>query len=290
MSAGLAEYEWEASPESGQEGEWETEAEAVNDIANWARSQWAAVQTPGSWQRNAALAAARSALASAGQGGAAAMLADRELEGEFESEFESESAGEYELNPARRIYLDAMMEHLAHEAAEAESEEEAAEGFLPLIPMIAGKLLPLAAKVLPKVAGKVMPNIARAVTRVTPRLSRGVNSLARTLYRNPRTRRLVRTIPSIARRTITRVARQAAAGRAVTPAAAQRVLAQQAYRVLARPQETVRVLRRNAAMDHRYHGATRIAGRPRSFRFCPTCGSRTGRSARTCSCHCSWSG
>lgn len=269
MAAGLNEFEWETLHETGAEadrlGEWEEEAGQEGELADWASRQWNGVRSPGSWQRAAALAAARSALSAYGGAGRAIadLLPAREFEGEYEAEFENEEEGEveagelHEINPARKVYLDAMMEHIAHEAAEAESEAEAAEGFLPLIPMIAGKLLPLAAKVLPKVAGKVMPRIARAVTRAAPRLSHGVNNIARTLYRDPRTRQLVRTIPSIARRTITSVARQAAAGRPVTPAMAQRVLAQQAYRVLTRPHETARVLRRNARMDRRYHVVTR---------------------------------
>src|SRR5437588_12270278 len=52
--------------------------------------------------------------------------------GEFESESEFEH--EHELNPIRRVYPDALMEHMAHAAAEAENEHEAAEQFLPLIP------------------------------------------------------------------------------------------------------------------------------------------------------------
>ena len=67
-------------------------------------------------------------------------LPETELETMHESEFE------FELNPVRKVYPDALMEHMAHMVMEAESEQEAAEGFLPLIPLIAGKLLPLAAK------------------------------------------------------------------------------------------------------------------------------------------------
>jgi hypothetical protein len=312
MAAGLAQYEWEALPEAEEElahaGEWETGETSesgelfLGDIANWARSQWAAVQTPGSWQRKVALAAAKSAIPATGialgtrfggpaggiAGGAlgaagASLLPDKELAGELEWE------GEEEISPVRRIYLDAMMEHIAHEAAEAESEDEAAEEFLPLIPMIAGKLLPLAAKVLPKVAGKIMPRIARVVTRATPQLSRGVTNIVRTLYRDPRTRQLVRTVPSIARRTVTSIARQAAAGRPVTPTTAQRALAQQTYRVLTRPQETSRVLRLNRVMDNRYHGSTGTgAARQWGTRYCPTCGRRVERpSGRGCRCSCS---
>ena len=297
MVAPMTEYELEAFGEAelgfGHEGEWEHgEGEAgeqfFGDVANWARRQWSAVQTPGSWQRRAALAAARSALPAAGGwvgekvgglvgpegapigkmvGGAlgsagVSLLPDKEweaeLQGEWESAGEGEWEGEAELNPVRKVYLDAMLEHMAHEAVHAESEEEAVEGFLPLIPLLASKVLPLAAKVLPRIAGKVIPRLARAVTRVSPQLSRSVSNITRTLYRNPRTRQLVRVVPSIAQRTMTRLARQAAAGRAVTPQTAQRVLAQQAYQVLTRPQATMRALRRNAGMDRRYHGVTGI--------------------------------
>ncbi|MGZ4844427.1 MAG: hypothetical protein ACXVJ1_06930, partial [Candidatus Angelobacter sp.] len=56
---------------------------------------------------------------------------ESELEGEGEfagvSELEMEGEGEFEVSPIRKIYADAMMEHLGHMAAEAETEQEAAE-------------------------------------------------------------------------------------------------------------------------------------------------------------------
>jgi hypothetical protein len=219
------------------------------------------------------------------------LFRDREFESELEAAGEWEWEGEQEISPVRRVYLDAMMEHIAHEAAEAESEDEAAEEFLPLIPMLAGKLLPIAAKVLPKIAGKVMPRIARAVTRAVPQLSRGVSNIARTLYRDPRTRQLIRTVPTIARRTVSTLARQAGSGRAVTPQIARRVLAQHAHRVLTRPQETARVLRRNRVLDTRYHGSVGTAAvQPPGHRFCPTCGTpvvrRVTRRSSGCCCSC----
>src|ERR1700756_5203684 len=92
-----------------------------------------------------------------------------ELESDGLPEFEEEvheSAHEmhelHEVSPVRKIYADAMMEHLAHEVAEAQSEHEAAEGFLPLIPLVASKLLPLAAKAIPKIA-RALPRVTRAV-------------------------------------------------------------------------------------------------------------------------------
>src|SRR5215467_4490726 len=187
-----------------------------------------------------------------------------EMESEALPEMEMESTGEsahesaHELSPIRRIYSDAMMEHMAHEVAEAQSEQEAAEGFLPLIPLVASKLLPLAARALPKVA-RMLPRVTRAVNRVTPQLTRGVSRITRTLFRNPRTRPLVRTIPSIARRTVANIARQAATGDTVTPQTAVRALAQQTRTVLRNPKHRAMAIRRSQALDRHAH---RIVGTP----------------------------
>jgi hypothetical protein len=193
---------------------------------------------------------------------------ESELEGEFEGEFESElegfgegeGEGEFESefegpNPVNRIYPDAMMEHMGLAAMEAESEFEAAEHFLPLIPMVASKLLPLAAKALPKIAGKVLPRVARTITRATPRLTRSVAHLTRTLHRNPQTRHLVRLVPSLARRTVASIVKRAAAGRPVTPGAATRILHAQRRHVLGNPRIRRLALRRSRLMDHRFHRA-----------------------------------
>jgi hypothetical protein len=177
---------------------------------------------------------------------------------ELESVHESSHESLHELSPIRKVYQDAMMEHMAHEVAEAESEQEAAEGFLPLIPLVASKLLPLAAKALPKVA-RLLPKITRTVNRVTPQLTRGVSQITRTLFRNPRTRPLVRTIPSIARRTVAHIARQAATGRTVTPQTAVRTLAQQTRTILRSPRHRALAVRRSHTLDRQAH---RIIGTP----------------------------
>jgi hypothetical protein len=171
-------------------------------------------------------------------------------EGEFEGEFEFEGP-----NPVNRIYPDAMMEHMGLAAMEAESEFEAAEHFLPLIPMVASKLLPLAAKALPKIAGKILPRIARTITRATPRLTRSVSHLTRALHRNPQTRHLVRVVPSVARRTVASIVKRAAAGRPVSPVAATRILARQRHHVLGNPKIRRLALRRSRHMDRRFHRA-----------------------------------
>jgi hypothetical protein len=312
MVAPITQHEWEALGEAEAafapegEGEWEGELEAGEQfIGDWAKSGWNWLTREGTPQRKVALAAARAALPRAGAwvgerigglagpegvpiGGAiggvlgtagVSLLPDKEWEAAFESEFEEEGEweGEFEVNPVRKVYLDAVLEHMGHEAAHAESEEEAVESFLPLIPMLAGKVLPLAARVLPKVAAKVIPRMARVVTRVSPQLSRGITNITRTLYRDPRTRGLVRAVPSIAQRTMRRVVRQAATGQMLTPQAAQRVLAQQTYQVLSQPTARLSALRRHAGMDRRYHGTTGIpatsvaAAQP--LGVCPTCGA-----------------
>jgi hypothetical protein len=282
MSVALGEYELEGLGEHELEFESELEGESempemfgFGDIRNWANRQWTAVKKPGSWQNTAVRLADRAILAAAPDIGAAiggdrgssigkalqsagmAVIPEEWRESEMEGEFELEFEGE--ISPVTRIYPDAMMEHMALAAMEAENEHEAAEGFLPLIPLIAGKLLPVAAKMLPKIAGKVIPQVARTLTRVTPQLNRGVGNLARTLYRNPQTRPLLRTVPSVARRAVTTIAKQAAAGRPVTPRAALQVLARANHRVLSNPKIVNAVMQKSQAMDGRAH---RIAGLP----------------------------
>lgn len=215
----------------------------------------------------------------------------QEHEHEMATEFESHELHETEISPVRKYYADAMLEHMGFAAAEAQNEEEAAEGFLPLIPMLAAKALPLVAKlgakVLPKLAGKVLPRAAKAFSRVTPRLTRGVSQIARGLFRNPRTRPLVRTVPTIARRTVTTLAKQAAAGRPVTPMLANRVLASHTRRLLRSPQQTASVIRRARVLDRHLHRVSGGVVQPhfklpavvaqatgaRRACVCPTCGA-----------------
>jgi hypothetical protein len=182
--------------------------------------------------RQVGTAAARSALARG-----MSTIRDGEFEGELEFELEGEFEGEALVNPIRRVYPDAMMEHFGHAAAAARSEAEA-EAFI-------GALIPLAAR--------LVPRIAPTIIRSAPALIRGVANVTRTLRRNPTTRPLVRVMPTIVRRTALDLNRQATRGRPVTPQAAVRTLARQTGRVIASPQQARAALRRNAAVDRRYH-------------------------------------
>lgn len=175
------------------------------------------------------------------------------LLGEEEGEHEHEEELEEEISPIRKIYPDAMMEHLGELAAEAETEDEAAEHFLPLIGMAASKLLPVVAKAVGPLAKKALPKIARVVTRATPNLTKNIGTMARKLHQNPQTRHLLKTVPTIARRTVGTIAHQAARGRAVTPQTATRVLASQARRVLGTPHARRYALRRHGILERSFH-------------------------------------
>jgi hypothetical protein len=253
------ELEFEGELEWEGEGEWEGEAESEEFFRRIGALARRAASSPA--LRQVALRAARGALSGLGGVGGAlggavggtrgaalgrglgsvvgrnvsGWLPQRELEGEFELEFE----GEEEVNPIRRVYPDALMEHLGHAAAEAESEEEA-EAFI-------GALVPLAARLLPRAASTVM--------RVAPSLIRGVAGATRALRSNPATRPMVRALPAVVRQTAANLARQAAQGRPVTPQTAVRTLARQTASVLGSPQRCAQAFQRSRALDQRYHRA-----------------------------------
>jgi hypothetical protein len=190
------------------------------------------------------------------------LLGEGEGEDEYEGENAFESESELEVNPIRKIYPDAMMEHLGEMAFEAETEDEAAEHFLPLVGMAATKLLPVVAKAIAPMAKKALPRIARAVSKATPQLTKGIGKVAKSLHRNPRTRHLLRTVPAIARRVVGSIARQAAHGRNITPRAAVRTLAKQARHVLTHPGHRRQALRRHKILDRTFHRQARGIARP----------------------------
>ncbi|HEX4959952.1 MAG TPA: hypothetical protein VF173_03870 [Thermoanaerobaculia bacterium] len=253
----LPELEGESEWEGEGEGEWEWEAEGEEESEEFFRRIVSLARRAASSPalRQVGLRAARGALSGLGGVGAAlggslggargaslgrslggvlgqqvsSWLPQREGEWEFEEE--------YEVNPIRRIYPDALMEHLGHAAAETESEAEA-EAFL-------GALVPLAARLIPRAASAVM--------RVAPNLIRGVAGAARTLRANPATRPLVRALPTVVRRTTATLARQAQQGRRVTPQAAVRTLARQTSRVIGSPAQCAQAYRRSRALDRTYH-------------------------------------
>jgi hypothetical protein len=253
---GLGELEGEHEHEHEHEGEHEHEHEQF--FGGLAKLAARAFRSPA--LRRIASQAARSALQSLAPQGEH----EHELEGEHEHELEGE------LNPVRKVYTDAMMEHMAHIAAESESEHEAAEALLPLIPMVASKLVPLAMRALPRLGARVAPRLVSRVMRVAPQLTRGIGQVTRTLHRNPRTRPLIRMLPTIARRTTAQLLRGVARGRRISPAYAVRTLAQQTARVLGSPRRCMHAWHGARRLDRRYHRAN--PGTP-----CPGCRRRRRR-------------
>lgn len=276
----VSEYELEALPElevgygAEMEGEGESE-QFFGALANLARRGAGWLTAQGSPQRRVALWAARQALnrglpalgrwvggriggtadgatgASVGQRAASwlsGMLPAREYEGEWESEFEEE------LSPVRKVYPDALMEHLGHAAAETQSEAEAEA--------LAGAMIPLAAR--------AVPGAAPVILRASPGLVCGLSGVVRSLRRSPTTRPLLRTVPSIVRRTAASIAQQTAQGAPVTPQQAIQTLARQTYRVLRSPQQSVRAFQRSRVLDRQFHQGAGAAG------VCPAC--QRGRS------------
>ena len=160
-----------------------------------------------------------------------APLAVRAVSSMFrESEFEVDDDGEFEYELEAELESvpnspdEAMMYHLANLAANSESEAEA-EAFFGAIASLASKALPL-------------------VRKVAPTLIRGAARLGGRLFRSPRTRRLVRTIPTIMRGTAHSLARQAAQGQPINSQTAARTLARNTARVFRSPRRTTMAMRR----------------------------------------------
>ncbi|TMC13881.1 MAG: hypothetical protein E6J29_05165 [Chloroflexi bacterium] len=181
---------------------------------------------------------------------------ERYPEQEHEHFLEGEGFLEAAMSPSQRVYVESLMEHLGHAAAEAETEAEA-EQFLPL-------LMPLATSILPK----LLPSIGK----VAPKLIKGIGRVGRLLRRRKRTRPLVRALPTIVRRTVNTLGRQAAAGRPITSNQALQTLARQTRSVIANPQTTVRAYRRSRVLDRRFH-RLRSNALP-VLRYCPHCGGQ----------------
>jgi hypothetical protein len=195
----------------------------------------------------AAMAAARAALS---EGKNRDVESEFEFEGAFEAEWETtpqsfrQSFGEHEAAPSA-----AIMEHLGHAAAEAESNGEAFAFLAPLLPL-ALKALPLMGKAL-GIGAKMLPTAASQVAKVAPKLIKGVNAAASTLRNNPATKPLVKALPQVVRRTTADLAKQAAAGTPLNGNIAVRALANQTAQLLGNPKSAVQAMNRAQALDRK---------------------------------------
>jgi len=241
MAVPVSEYELEALPEFEGQGEFQNRR-FFGALSNLARR---VLPSQRSLLARVAMSAARQGVR---RGFPALRTADIGLTDDDAGWMDPPEA---EISPIRRIYPDAMMEHLGHAATETQSEAEAQA--------LAGAMVPLVAR--------IVPQAAPAIMRAAPGLVCGLTGVVNTLRRSPATRPLVRTVPAIVRNTAASIAQQASRGVSVTPQAAVRTLARQTVRVLANPQQAARAFKRSRVLDRQFHraGGT-VAGR------CPSCG------------------
>lgn len=277
MAVSTLEYELEALPELGgshesyetesYETEWEGDRESeqfFGALAGLAKKGVGWLTKSGSPQRRFALSAARKALSqglpAAGRwagtkiGGAngsgagaqlgakaASALGDLLPQQEMEAEWEMEG----ELNPVRRWYPDAMLEHMGHAAAETENEVEAEA--------LAGAMIPLAARAVPKAAP--------AILRATPALVCGVAGVTRALRQGPGTKPLVRVLPAIVKNTAKKIAQQTASGQPVSPQAAVQTLAKETAKVLGDRGQATQAFKRSQQLDRQFHKVAGVRGK-----------------------------
>ncbi|MEO1294879.1 MAG: hypothetical protein AAFW75_03605 [Cyanobacteria bacterium J06636_16] len=175
------------------------------------------------------------------------LLKEAELEAEFELEleadFEADDEFEFEFEAdwesAKPSKADrALMNHLAIAAANSQNEAEA-EAFI-------GALTSLAAKAAPIVA------------KHAPTLIRGVARVGRQLMNSPTTKRLVRTLPTIAEGTVKTLAGQVAQGRPVNSRTVLQALGKNTHDTLRSPRQAAAAIRRNA-----YYAGRRVRSRRR---------------------------
>jgi len=134
---GEAEDEWETEMPGAQEADQEAE-EFFRKVAKSGRRRRGSRRSGSRGLRRVGVNAARAVLS-----GLDDLPDDDDDDDEGEFEWEDEAGFFNGLSPIRRVYPDAMIEHMAHMASMAETEFEAEELMLPVVPMIASKLAPL---------------------------------------------------------------------------------------------------------------------------------------------------
>ncbi|GAB4131358.1 MAG: hypothetical protein Fur0046_00240 [Cyanobacteria bacterium J069] len=158
---------------------------------------------------------------------------DGEFEYEFEFEQSPEALPEFETAPANEYEV--MAEHLAHMAANSQSEAEAEAFIGALIPMVA----------------RGLSAAAPVISRIAPQIIRPMALAGRALLQDPKTRQLVRTFPTIARSSMATLAQRVAKGQPVNARVAARTVAGNVAQVLGNPRRTSAVMRRSRQIHSR---------------------------------------
>lgn len=156
-------------------------------------------------------------------------------DGEFEYEFEQHPEALPEFETATANEYEVMAEHLAHMAANSQSEAEA-EAFI-------GALIPTVAR--------GISAAAPVISRVAPQIIRPLAQAGRALLQNPQTRPLVRTFPTIARSSMATLAQRVAKGQPVNARVAARAVASNVAQVLGNPRRASAVMKRSRQIHSR---------------------------------------
>jgi hypothetical protein len=158
-------------------------------------------------------------------------------DGEFEYEYEFEQHPEVlpEFETATANEYEVMAEHLAHMAANSQSEAEA-EAFI-------GALIPTVAR--------GISAAAPIISRVAPQIIRPLAQAGRALLQDSKTRQLVRTFPTIARSSMATLAQRVAKGQPVNARVAARAVASNVAQVLGNPRRAAAVMKRSRQIHSR---------------------------------------
>lgn len=193
---------------------------------------------------------------------AALVEGQKESEGELEGIFEAET--EWEISPAsleqtfaagESAANTALMAHLGHAAAEAESDGEAFAFLAPLAIQAVRSLAPMAMKV----GAKLLPKAASAVSKLAPKLLNSAKAATKTLRNAPNGKQLVQAMPDVMKHTAAHLTQQAAAGKPIHPQGASKVMAQVIMQLLGNPQRLLSILHRNRQHDRRFHRGSATA-------------------------------
>ena len=181
--------------------------------------------------------------------------ADGELENGAAQEWEGSPAYFHQSFATESQPSALLMDHLAHAAAEAESDGEAFAFLAPLLPM-AMKALPKLAMSLGK---KFLPQIASKLFKTAPKLTQGVQGAARALRATSAGKPLVRALPDVVRKTTADLAQQLAKGFDVTQESALKMLARNTAGMLSNPRIVIKCVNNSRETDRRVHRA--LSGR-----------------------------
>lgn len=100
-------------------------------------------------------------------------------------------------------------------------------------------------------AGAVTTTIASKapvqVKQVAPTMASAAGRLTKLVSKSPRSKPLVKVVPTIAKKTVATLAKKTAKGKKVTPKTAKRVMAKHTVRVLSSPRELSKALVKNEA-------------------------------------------